>query len=89
MIKEKVAEGLMIENLTTPKFSLRPKMHSKGNPSRPVVSSVNCHTSNVTKCVDYHLQPNAGETPSYVKESGGYSPVNWLSQTKRNLAIEI
>ena len=39
MMKEKVAEGLNTEN---------PR-------SLPVVSSVNCHTSNISKYVDFHI----------------------------------
>ena len=38
-----------------------------GNPGRPVVSSVNCHTANISKYVYYHLQPIVKEIPSYVK----------------------
>ena len=57
MMKEKVAEGLRTQNLRMPKFYLRLKLHKKGNPGGPVVSSVNCHTSNISKYVDYYLQP--------------------------------
>ena len=47
-MKEKVAKGLKTENPRTTKFYLRPKIHKRGNPGNPVVSSVNCHTSNIT-----------------------------------------
>ena len=40
MMKETVAEGLKTENPRTPKFYLRPKIHKRGKPGRPVVSSV-------------------------------------------------
>ena len=53
----------------TPKFYLRPKVHKEGNPGRPVVSSVNCHIANISKYVDYHLQPIVKEIPSYVKDT--------------------
>ena len=43
MMKEKVDEELNTENLRTSKFYLRPKIHKRGIPGRPVVSSVNCH----------------------------------------------
>ena len=66
LINEKVAEGLKRNDPKTPKFYLRPKIHKEGNPGRPVVSSVNCHTSNISKYVDYHLQPIVKEIPSYV-----------------------
>ena len=45
------------------------KIHKEGNPERPVVSSVNFHTSKISKFVDYHIQPPAKELPSYVKDT--------------------
>ena len=67
MMKEKVAEGLKTENPRIPKFYLRTKAHKRGNCGYPVVNSVNCHNSNISKCVDYHLQPIVKEIPLYVK----------------------
>ena len=49
MIKEKVVKGLKTENSRAPKFYFRPKIHERGNPGHPVVSSVNCHISNISK----------------------------------------
>ena len=68
-MKEKVTEGLKTEIPRTPKFYLRPKIHKRGNPGRPVVSSVNCHTYNISKYVEYHLQPIVKEMLSYVKDT--------------------
>ena len=39
------------------------KNHKKVNPGRPVVSLVNCHTSSISKYVDYHLQPIVKDIP--------------------------
>ena len=69
LINEKVTEGLKRNDPKTPKFYLRPKIHKEGNTGRPVVSSVNCHTANISKHVDYHLQPVVKEIPSYVKDT--------------------
>ena len=69
---DNVAEGLKTENPTTPKFYLRPKIHKRGKPGPPVVTSVNCHTSNISKYVYYHLQPTFKEIPSYVKDKKKY-----------------
>ena len=41
----------------------------KRNPSRPVVSSVNCHTANFSEYVNHHHQPIVKEIPSYVKDT--------------------
>ena len=57
LINQKVAEGLKRNDPKTPKFYLRPKIHKEGNLGRPVASSVNCYTENISKYVDYHLQP--------------------------------
>ena len=45
------------------------RIHKKDNPGQPVVSSVNCRTSSISKCVDYHLQPIAKVVPSYVRDT--------------------
>ena len=42
-------------------------MHKAGVPGRPVISSVNCHTSKISEYVDYHLQPIVRKIPSCVK----------------------
>ena len=68
-INEKVAEGMKRNDLKTPKVYLRPTLHKEGNPGRPVVSSVSCHSANIPKYVDYHLQPIVKEIPSYVKDT--------------------
>ena len=46
---------------------MKPKLHKEGVPGRPVTSSVNCHISKVSECVDYHLQPIVREIPSMSK----------------------
>ena len=48
---------------------MQPKINKKDNPGRPVVSSVNCHTSSISKYVDYHLQPILKDIPSYVRDT--------------------
>ena len=68
MLKEKVAEGLKTETPIKPKFYLQWKIHKKGNPGRPAISSVNCHTFNISKYADYHFLPIAEEIPSYFKD---------------------
>ena len=43
-----------------------------GNPGRPVISSLNCHTSKISEYVDYHLQWIARHIPSYVKDASDF-----------------
>jgi len=68
-LKENIADGLITTEPKTPRFYMLPKIHKENNPGRPVVSSVNCHTSKISKHVDYHLQPIVKEIPSYVKDT--------------------
>ena len=42
-------------------------MHKTGNPGRPIVSSVNCHTNTISK--HFHLQPIVKNIPSYVRDT--------------------
>ena len=86
LINEKVAEGLKRNDPKTPKFYLRSKIHKEGNPGRPVVSSVNCHTANISKYVDYHLQPIVNEIPSYVKDIQEFSQK--VRESKRHTSRE-
>ena len=48
---------------------MQPKIHKEGNPCRPVISSVNCHTTKILQYTDHHLQPHVQELGSYVKDS--------------------
>ena len=50
-----------------PHFYLKPKVHKEGNPGRPVISSINCHTSKISEYADYHLQPIVKEILSYAQ----------------------
>ena len=57
LINQKVAEGLKRNDSITLKSHLRPKIHKEGSTGRPVVSSVNFHTANISKYVSYHFNP--------------------------------
>ena len=52
-----------------PKLYTLSNMHKKNNPGRPVISSIGCHTANISKYVDYHLQGRVSKLPSYVKDT--------------------
>ena len=45
------------------------KIHNEGNPGRPPISSLNCHTSQISEYVDFHLQLIVTQVPSYVKDT--------------------
>ena len=72
LINENIANGLKNPSPRTPQFYISPKIHKEGNPGCPVVSSINCHTANISKYVDHHLQPIVKEIPSYVRHQRLY-----------------
>ena len=47
LLSKNISEGLKTENTKTPHFYLKPKVHKDGNPGRPVISSIYCHTSKI------------------------------------------
>ena len=65
----RTANSLLEEKIKTPEFHLLPKTHKANNPGRPVISSVNCHTSRISELVDYYLQPEVKKLKSYVKDT--------------------
>ena len=67
LITKNVAEGLKTASPWMPTFCIQPKLHNQGNPGRPVRSSVNCHTLNISKYADYHLQSIVQQIPSYIQ----------------------
>ena len=65
----RTANSLLEEKIKIPDFHLLPKIHKANNPGRPVISSVNCHTSRISEFVDYYLQPEVKKLKSYVKDT--------------------
>ena len=59
-----IANSLLEEKIKTPEFHLLPKIHKANNPGRPVISSINCHTSRISEFVDYYLQPEVKKLKS-------------------------
>ena len=80
LINEKIAIWLKNPSPRTSQFYISPKIHKKGNAGRPVVSSINCYTANISKYVDYLLQPFVKEIPSYVKYTNDF--INKINAVK-------
>ena len=64
-----IANNLKTTNVKAPHFYITPKVHKKYVPGRSLVSSIDCHTSKLSKFVDYYLQPHVKAPPSYVKDT--------------------
>ena len=72
LISEKLSKSLKATDCKTPKFYLLPKIHKVKNPGRPVISSINCHTSLISEFVDQQLQPHVKKLPSYIQDTTDY-----------------
>ena len=51
------------------RFYLLPKIHKPGNPGRPIVSSNSAPTKNISRFVDFFLQPCVTRLPSYIRDT--------------------
>ena len=69
LLNEKIANDLLSSEAKTPQFKMLAKVHKEGNPGRAVVSSIDCHTTKISKYIDNQLQPHVKELKSYVKDS--------------------
>ena len=72
LLSKKLADGLKSVNAKTPKFYISPKIHKENNPGRPVINSINRHTSEISCFFDHHLQPLVREIPSYIKDTNDF-----------------
>ena len=85
LINGNIANGLKNPSPRTPQFYISPKIHKEGNPGHPVVSSINCHTANISRNVDYHLQPIMKQIPSYVKDLNDFiNRINAVKSVPKN-----
>ena len=55
LLPRKTIDGLKVSNPKTPEFYISAKIHKPSNPGRPVINSVECHTSEIWRFVDHHL----------------------------------
>ena len=78
LIGENIAQGLKTESPKSPHFYLKPDLHKEGVTGRPVIVSVNCHTSQTSEYMNYNHQPIFREILSHVKEiiTVGFVPEN-------------
>ena len=80
LINENTANILKNISPRTPQFYISSKIDKKGNPGCPVISSINCHTANISKYIDYHLQPIIKQIPSCVKDTTNF--INKINTVK-------
>ena len=80
-----VADGLITSKPQTPKFYISPKIHKENNPGRPIINSINCHMSKISKYVDYHLQPIMKEI-HHMKKTLTTKLTTTISQNSQHLS---
>ena len=69
LLDDTTTKNLQTLEARTPNFYMQPKIHKEGNAGRPVISSVNCHTTKILQYVDHHLPLHIQELGSYVKDT--------------------
>ena len=72
LLPKKIADGLKVINPKIPKFYMSRKIHKPNNPGKPVIDLIECHTSEISRFVHYHLQPVVKQIPSYIKDTNHF-----------------
>ena len=57
VLAKNVTDNLKTTNVKTPHFYITLKVYKKDKPGWPVVSSIDCYTSKLSKFIDHNLQP--------------------------------
>ena len=71
-ITKKNLEFLKPHNCKHGHFYLLPKIHKQGIPGRPICSSVNHPTANISKFVDEHIKQYVPQTKSYIRDTQAF-----------------
>ena len=58
------------------------EIHKEGNSGRPIISSENCHKTQISQYAGRHLQPHVQVFESYVKDSTGFIKKKYSHQTE-------
>ena len=80
VLAKNIADNLKTTNAKTPDFYITPKVHKKDVPGWPVVSSIDCHTSKLSKFVDHYLQTHTKSLPCYIEDATDF--INKLENVK-------
>ena len=64
--------GLKSVNQNPQKYRISLKKHKENNSGKPVIKSINYHTSEISCSTDHHLQPLVREITSYIKDTNDF-----------------
>ena len=81
------------ENPKTLNVYLKPEVHKEGNPGRPVISWIYCHTLKISEYVNYHFQPIVKEISSYVQDTTDFlmknSQINLVPDNSYLVSLDV
>ena len=81
LLSKNLPDGMKSFKPKTQKFYISPKIYKENHPERPIINSINCHTSEISRFVDHHIQPVVREIPSYIKDT------NYFKNKINNFAV--
>ena len=71
-MNENIANELEKSWSITLQFNISPKLHKESDPGYPMVSSINCRTTNISKYLNYHAHSILKKIPFYLKETNDF-----------------
>ena len=89
-LPQKIADSLKVTNPKTPKLYISSKIHKPNNLGKPVINSIECHTSEISRFVDHHLQPVVKQIPPYIKDTNHFiNKVNNFSVPVNSILVTV
>ena len=89
-ITTNVVQKLNKTNPRTSSFYATSTFHDKGSPDQPVISSLECHKSNIPRHVDCQLQSNVKQMPPNIKDTNYFiKKIKSLSVPKDSIIISL
>ena len=88
LLSKKLADELKSVNPIPTNFYISPKIHKENNSGKPEINSINCHTSEISRFVDPHLQPLVREISPYIKDANDFiSKINNFTVSPNSLLV--
>ena len=72
VLLKNICYNLKTTKVTTTHLYITLKVLKKDIPGKPVVSSIDCHTSKIFEFVDHYLQPHSKALPSYFQDKTNF-----------------
>ena len=89
-IPKETLDYFLVKNPKLGRLYLLPKIHKRLHnvPGRPVISNSSYYTENISKFLDYHLQPLAQNVKSFIKDTNDFlKKINCLPPLSDNVIL--